>query len=217
MDKGYCDDNGDLTHHFWMKGKGKEQGPYSIWWMAYRDFDQLKELLALLKSFGDQIHLVRMIEPHGIQQQDLLKQPFRFRTITEKSEYENTMRAAAWHQFRICDLAACLEKTHLPGDSVRFNLKLDDPIKKYLDADIGWQGISGEYIITLGPDSNAEKGSDSSLPTMEASVGAFTRLWLGVLSASGLVVSDNLTAPTELLQILDHLIRVPRPTPDWEF
>ena len=214
---GYCDDNGDLTHHFWMKGKGKEQGPFSIWWMAYRDTAQLRELLALLKSFGDQIHLVRMSQPPGIQLQDILRQPFRFRTITEKSEYENTMRAAAWQQYRICDLAACLEKTHLPGDPVRFNLKLDDPIEKYLDAGIGWQGISGEYIITLGPDSDAEKGSDNTLPSMHASVGAFTRLWLGVLSASGLAFSDNLTAPTELLHRLDHLIRVPSPTPDWEF
>jgi hypothetical protein len=214
---GYFDDSGKLTHHLWMKGKGKEQGPYEVWWMAYQNFDQFKELLALLKSFGDQIHLVKMVEPPGVHVQDFLKQPFRFRDVTRKSEFENTTRAAAWHQRRICDLEKCLEKTHLSGEDVRFNLKLHDPIEKYLDDDIGWKGISGDYVVTLGPDSNAEKGSDDSLPTLTASVGAFTRMWLGVLPASSLTIGDNLTGPQELIEKLDHLIRVPRPAPHWEY
>ncbi|MDP8238431.1 MAG: sterol carrier protein domain-containing protein [Candidatus Hatepunaea meridiana] len=127
------------------------------------------------------------------------------------------MRAAAWWQLRICNLEKCLERTHLNGDEVRFNLILNDPIEKYLDEDVEWKGISGNYIITLGADSNAEKGSDKSLSTMKASVGAFTRMWFGVLPASSLAVSDELSASEELLKKLDNLIRLPKPKLDWEF
>ena len=78
-------------------------------------------------------------------------------------------------------------------------------------------GISGDYIVTLGPDSNAEKGSDDSLPLLTASVGAFTRMWLGVLPASSLSIGDDLAGPQELIEKLDYLIRVPRPSPNWEY
>ncbi len=137
--------------------------------------------------------------------------------ITDKSKYENLIRASAFMQLRICDLAACLKKTHLPGETVRFNLELDDPITGFLDDDLEWQGIAGNYVVTLGPESEARAGSDAKLPTMKASVGAFTRMWLGVLSASTLAVCDQLSADAKLLDRLDNLIRVPRPTPDWCF
>ena len=77
-----------------------------------------------------------------IQLQDLIEQPFKHRQITAKSKFETNMRASAYWQARICDLEACLAKTNLPGDSVRFNLDLDDPIEHFLQ-DTSWQGIGG--------------------------------------------------------------------------
>ena len=48
--------------------------------------------------------------------------------------------------------------------------------ENYLEHDAPLRGISGNYIVTLGPRSHAENGHDSSLPVLEASVGAFSRM-----------------------------------------
>jgi hypothetical protein len=42
-------------------------------------------------------------------------------------------------------------------------------------------------------------------------------MWLGVLPATGLSVTDNLTGPVDLLTALDVALRLPRPSPDWDF
>jgi predicted acetyltransferase len=214
---GYENDKGELTHFIWMNGKGREHGPYNIWICAYRSYDQFIELLALLKSFGEQVHLISLEEPPNIHFQDFLEKPFKQRAISEKSKYENKMRSAAWVQWRILNLQKCLRKTHLKNGEVSFNLKLHDPIERFLDNDAPWKGISGEYTITLGKNSSARKGLAKKLPVMEAEVGAFTRLWLGCLSASSLAVSDKLSAPKTLLEKLDNLLRLPPPRPDWPF
>jgi hypothetical protein len=212
------DDSGKkLTHHFWCDVKNVGSGPYHIQWMVYQNMDQFLELMALLKNLGDQVRLVKMREPQGVQLQDFLHQPFREFTVTEKSKYESNMHAYAYWQMRICDLQGCLEKTHLPGDEIRFNLKLNDPIVKFLDKKSKWRGISGNYVITLGPSSHAKKGNSSSLPTLHASVGAFTRMWLGFRPASGLAMTDELSGPQDLLEKLDWALRLPDPKPDWDF
>ena len=72
-------------------------------------------------------------------------------------------------------------------------------------------------MVTLGPASGAEPGLDPALPTLTASVGAFTRMWLGVRPASGLAVTDDLAGPPELLEALDWALRLPQPKPDWDF
>ncbi len=214
---GYYDDEGHLTHHFWGKAND-EHGPYSIWWVAYQTPEQFLELMALLKNLSDQVYLVRMKEPPDIGLQDLLAQPFKLRQMTEKAKFESRMRAWAYWQVRILDLAGCLAQTHLPGDAVRFNLKLHDPITRYLaDTDAPWQGISGEYIITLGPSSSAEIGVAQDLPTLSASVDAFTRLWLGIAPASSLIITDKLAGPPALLEKLAWLLRLPQPSLEWDF
>lgn len=214
---GYYDDRGKLTHHFWGKAKD-EHGPYSIWWVAYQTPEQFRELMALLKNLSDQVYLIRMKEPPDIRLQDMLSQPFKVRQMTEKAKFESRMRAWAYWQARILDLAGCLAQTHLPGKEVRFNLKLHDPIAHYLaESDAPWQGISGEYVVTLGPSSSAEPGAAQDLPTLSASVGAFTRLWLGIAPASSLVITDELVGPTALLKKLDWLLRLPQPSLDWDF
>jgi hypothetical protein len=215
---GYCDDGADtFSHHLWCSTDHISHGPYHVHWMAYQTYEQFMELLALLKNLGDQVALITMHEPPGIQLQDLFVQPFRRRRISEKSEYESGTRASAYWQMRICDLPGCMEQTHLKGDKVHFNLVLHDPIADYLDESAPWRGVGGTYVVALGAHSGAELGQDLSLPTLTASVGAWTRLWLGVRPATSLAVTDDLAGPTELLRALDWMLRLPEPKPDWDF
>ena len=69
------------------------------------------------------------------------------------------MRAVAYWQMRIRDLAGCLARTHLKGGEARFNLELSDPIERFLDDGAPWPGVSGNYVVTLGPSSHAAAGS----------------------------------------------------------
>lgn len=214
---GYNDGpEGELTHFIWFRTNG-DYGSYTVTTMAYQNRQQFLELMALLKSLSDQVCHVRMREPASIQLQDLILQPFRHRFLTERSQYENRIEAKAHWQLRICDLPGCLAQTHLSGKTLRFNLQLSDPIIEYLDADSPWCGVAGEYVITLGASSAAEEGMDATLPVLEASVGAFTRMWLGVRPATGLMITDDLVGPPELLAVLDRVLRLPEPKVDWDF
>jgi len=215
---GYYDGpDGSLSHFIWGSTKNVETGPYRIWWVVYRSREEFLELMALIKSLGDQVRLVELNEPPGIQMQDLLEKPFARRAISEKSPYESGIHATACYQLRICDLGGCLERTHLLGDPVRFNLKLSDPIEAYLESDAPWHGVAGDYVVALGPSSHAVPGRDSGLPTLTATVNAFTRLWLGVRPATGLSFTDALEGPRELLEQLDAILRLPEPKLDWDF
>jgi len=82
---------------------------------------------------------------------------------------------------------------------------------------ITWRGISGTYRVTFGKESHVEAGLDDRLPTLKATVGSFTRLWLGVRPATGLAVTDELSGSAELLQQLDEALRLPSPVTDWAF
>jgi predicted acetyltransferase len=205
-----------LSHYFWAKARD-EHGPYSILWIVYQTYTQLMELLALIKQWGDQVHLVHMDEPPGIQMQDLIDQPFRHRRISKDSKYENRMSASAYWQLRMLDIHGCLEHTHLRSGSVSFNLHLKDPVEKYLDTSTSWKGLTGTYVITLGETSSVETGLDANLPTLNASVGAFTRLWMGILSATSLSLTDELSGPPRLLDKLDWLSCLPAPHMAWDY
>jgi GNAT superfamily N-acetyltransferase len=111
---GYCDGpNGELTHHFWCTAENVERGPYHIQWMAFQTREQFLELMALLAGLGDQVRLVRMHEPQDMQLQDLLARPFRQRSITGESTYENRCNAFSFWQARVLDLQQCLALTRL--------------------------------------------------------------------------------------------------------
>ena len=216
---GYCDEaQGELTHFFWATDNRGEHGPCDISFIAYQNHRQFLELLALIKSLGDQVRLFTLEEPQDIQLQDLIKQPFRGRMISEKGDFNQMIQGSGYWQARICNIEACIAKTCLDGPTIQFNLVLEDPIEKYLTPSMPWRGISGEYIITLGNKSKASVGSASNLQTLKASVGAFTRLWLGVRPASGLATTDDLQAPPELLEKLDSHLRLPTPgLGGWQF
>jgi hypothetical protein len=214
---GYCDGpNGELTHHIWCSPKG-ERGPQRISWLTYQTREQFLELMGLLKSFADQWHLVSMREVPGIQFQDLLDRPFRHRSTTEKSSLENRADAQAYWQVRMLDVPKGLARLRLCCGEVRFNLRLTDPVARFLDEGAPWRGCAGDYIVTLGASSGAERGSDAQLPTLKASINAFSRLWLGVCPASGLAITDELSGPQELIARLDDVVRLPQPRPDWDF
>lgn len=203
--------------YFWCEARDVENGPYNIQWMAFRTWEQFLELMALIQSMGDQVHLITMNEPAGIQFQDFLRQPFKHHRVTEKSQFEGGIRAVAYWQMRMCDLPGCLARTRLRGEEVRFNLHLTDTIGRFLEEDAPWKGVGGDYVVALGPSSGAEPGTDPALSTLTASVGAFTRMWLGVRPATGLAVTDALSGPPELLERLDWALRLPDPKPDWDF
>ncbi|MFC2095321.1 GNAT family N-acetyltransferase [Candidatus Bipolaricaulota bacterium] len=213
---GYLDNQGDLSHHFWCEPKG-EHGPYRVNWMAYRTKAQFLELLALLHSLGEQVRSIRLNEPPGIQLQDFIQQPFKMRQITRQSTHENRMNASAYWQARILDLELCLAATKLDCEPIRFNLSLSDPVGTLMPEECSWKGIAGDYTITLGPESAVEHGLNQGLPTMRASVNAFSRLWLGVRPAASLSWSDDLQAPEYLLTALDRILNLPQPRPDWDF
>lgn len=215
---GYCDGlKGDLTHFVWIYTEDAGHGPYKVLATIWQTGDQFLELMALLRSFGDQVHLVELDEPAGIQLQDLLRQPFKNRAISRQSKFENVGRSCAYWQMRILDLPGCMAQTHLPCADLRFNLKLTDPVESLLDQSATWRGISGDYIVTLGPESGAVRGEKLSLPTLKASVGAFTRLWLGVRPATGLAITDQISGPADLLRDLDRSFMLPQPHPGWDF
>jgi GNAT superfamily N-acetyltransferase len=209
--------NGELTHCFWCSTTEPGFGPYVVHWMAYQTWEQFLELMSILKSFEDQVRLVRMREPPGLQFQDLMKQPFERRRVSEGSKFETGIQAVAYWQMRICNLSECLAKTHLRGGEVRFNLSLSDPIERYLEPGAPWQGISGDCVVTLGPGSTVDSGTDASLCTLKATASAFTRLWLGVAPATTLAVTDDLSGPPELLSRLDEVLLLPSPKWDWDF
>lgn len=210
-------ETGVLTHMLVMRTKSPEHGPYEIVVTAYRSWPELIELLGLLRELSDQVHLIRIREPVGFQLQDLLVRPFRHRRITEDSKFESGVRADAYSQSRICDLSRCVEASHFDGPSARFNLIVSDPIADLLPEDAAWRGTGGSYVVALGPASSARRGHEDRAPTLTASIGAFTRLWLGVLPATTLAVTDSLKGPAGLLDDLDKLIRLPRPSFDWDF
>ena len=217
---GYYED-GKLTHFVYGEAKD-ENGPYRVNWMAYQNAEQLLELLALLKALGDQVNTVAMLEPDLIQLQDLLQQPFRNRRGTRGSTHANDHIAMAYWQLRILDLPGCLAKTALPGGPLRFNLKLRDPAAPLLEQAVAegansWTGCGGDYVVTLGEQSNAEPGQAAGLPTLDASVGAFSRLWFGVRNATALAVTTDLAADPALLTKLDQKIRLPRAHLGWDF
>ena len=214
---GYRNDKGELTHFIWGENKG-EHGPLTIKALAYQDSDQLLELLAMLKGLGDQVYSASILEPSHLQMQDLISSPFRRQTTTEGSQFQENNSAKAFWQVRINDLQSVLSKTTLPGRAeVSFNLELTDPISEYLDGDSAWQGIGGDYNVRLGENCSAEPGHTTGLPLLRATVGGFSRLWLGCAGATAIALSGEIEAEQELLDTIQQCVNLPLPKTGWEF
>jgi hypothetical protein len=214
---GYCDTpDGSPSHCLWLNADDMNAGPYRVEWMVFRTPEQFRELMALLRSFGDQVRLIHLRQPPGLQFQDMLSRPLRHRSITRRGGFENAASATGGWQVRLLDLAGALARTHLTGAPVRFNLLLRDPIADLLDDGAPWRGIGGEHVVEFGEESHATPGQEATLPTLTASVNAFSRMWFGVRVASDLAYTDELSGPPELLRQLDETLRLPEPNPDCE-
>jgi len=214
---GYFDGpGGSLSHFIWGEMKG-EHGPYNISWRAYQTTTQLYELLALIKSLGDQVHSIQMIEFGEFQFQDLLEMPFRTRRITEDGKQLNFSRSMAYWQLRILDLPACISAMHCIGPDLAFNLVITDPVTAFLQESRGWTGTDGSYIVTLGDQSSVSEGSNSHLPTLTATINAFSRLWFGIRPANSLCITDEMSGDPDLINALDQMIRLPIPHLGWDF
>jgi hypothetical protein len=190
-----------------------EHGPLKVGVFAYEDDDALRDLLGLVRSLSAQVHAVSMIEPAGIQLQDLLETPLRS-SDPDAPIHRKWHTATAWYQLRILDLVAGVAARSWAGDAVAFDLVLTDPLS---DADVAWAGLAGDHTITIGQQSSAEAGHRGDLPVLRASVSAFSRLWFGVRPATGLAVTDELAGDLELLRALDHALVLPPPLPELSF
>lgn len=211
---GYRDEDGTLTHMIYGDLKD-EHGPFVVNAIAYQSTDQLLELLRLLRELGDQFRAVNIIEPAHVQLQALLREPLRERQRSLKSDMESYNRSMAWWQLRMLDVAACVAARSWVGAPVRFNLTLTDPLGERLDE--GWQGVAGDYTITIADESVATPGHTAGLPTMATGVASFTRLWFGVAPATTLRISDPIDAPPDLFTALDDALLLPTPLAGWMF
>lgn len=199
---GFEDRSGQLTHHFWCVPKG-EHGPYRIMWMVWEEPSQYLDLLGVIATWRDQVMGVRMPEFGSIPLQDLMKRPFRHRGMTKGGAYSQDPTSFAWWQARILDLPAAMGAVSIAGEPIQFVLRLTDPLDL----------VSGDWTIVLGAESTAERGGD---PQIRASVGAFSRRWLGVASGAALAVSDDFSGDPALIAELDRRWRIPKPVIDWE-
>jgi hypothetical protein len=223
---GYRNAEGRLTHALSGSAKG-EHGPYRIHTLAYEEPPQVLELLRLLKELGDQVHTIRLDEPPEVQLQDLIERPFHQARRSAGSAHPSGNDAEAWVQHRILDLGRVVGARSWAGSEVRCVIELHDPVTEVLarsgDGEDGlsrWSGIGGRYLLVVGAPSSVEtveQDVGDGLPVLRASVGAFTRCWLGSRSASSLALTDELAAPPGLLAELDEALRLPPPHPGWDY
>ena len=216
---GYRDDSGRLTH-FLSGDLANENGPFKLHFVIYETPEQLMELLRLLRELGDQIHAVKIPEPPELSLQTLLDAPVRQRSRSRKSELASGIESLAWWQLRVLDVPACVAARRWSGEAFAFTLELSDPLEdRLVEAGFtaGWSGVGGSYTITVGADSGAAVGGDTTLPTLTTDVGTFSRLWFGVESASALRTLGALTAPDALCISLDESLRLGRAVTGYPF
>ena len=205
-----------ITHAMWGEMK-QDRSVYDIFWLIYSNAQQLRELLWVLKSFGEQVYTVKMTEPPEILLQDLLAEPFRTLEAREAGKKSLSFESHAFSQFRLLDMG-CIQRCPLPGrGTVAFNLELDDPIERYIDDKAGWRGVGGHWRVELGDQPSCTAGTDRTLPTLRCSVGSFTRMWFGAATARQLACTGLIDAPEELIDRLSWLLLLPRPIAAWRF
>ena len=208
--------NGKITHCVIMHADNVEEGPYHVAWMSYENLQQFQELLSLIAGLGDQVRQVRMREPLEIQMQDFIRKPFQLLSLTRKGNFEAGLKAYAYWQMRILDLKRCVAAMSCDGE-MKINLVIDDPILQFLPKGTVWKGCKGEYTLSLGVKSSLKKGLTGGLKTLRASIGDFTRFWMGIQSAEVLNISGVFEGSLELLNSLDRIYQIPVPEPDWEY
>lgn len=214
---GFRNKEGELSHHYVIASVKGEHGPMRIAWMVYNTAEQFRDILLSVKSYGDQIDIVSLQEPAGIQFQSLLRKPISTNRQSTNSVGDKVgIRTGSWFQGRILDVEKCINGMNCAGEECNFNLILTDPVEKYLDSSFEWRGCGGEYTIGFSKSSKAEKGLTPALPVMKCSVNTFSKLWTGTAKASMLPYTDKIKAPSSLLDNLDRALSLPEPSFDWD-
>ena len=77
-----------------------------------------------------------------------------------------------------------------------------------------WDGLAGPWVAT--PGAGAIRGEQPGLPTLRATVGDLTRLWLGVAPVEQLALVDPVVVDPELLAAFARHHRLPAPQLDWD-
>ena len=186
--------------------------------MAYQSVEQLFDLLALIRSLGDQVHQVKLSEPAEIQLQDLIRQPFRGQRLTEGAADEQGQNADAYWQMRLLDVpqgvggpqqrdGACVSTWRLPTRSL-ITCAATTPGRVW-PATIWCR--SRRMARRRGPVVMPR------CPLCRRRWARFTRLWLGVRPATVLARTDALSADADLLTALDAAIHLPSPVTGWDY
>jgi predicted acetyltransferase len=218
-------DGETVTHHLWIQAENLEKSTWTVMWSSYRTKAQFVELLSLISSLSDQVQSIELHEPSWLQIQELIERPFRAQEVRRGSEKPSIVQAESYWQTRILDLeraiAACAplgaRYRDRFGGTIEFTLELSDPIETFLDTERAWRGCAGTYRVVLDDGPVITNATDDALPTLSCSVNAYTRLWLGVASATTLEATGEIDAPTPLLESLDRFFRLPTPTRFWDF
>jgi hypothetical protein len=213
---GFENEKGMLTHFLWIKPKG-EHGPYNVWFTGWETHEQFIELLSVLKSLSDQIHGLRMADPPRLELQDFLVRPHATRRARRGGDFDTDVVSQVWMQCRILDLPVCIGSMKLSGEPISFNLKLTDPIEKYLPEDSSWRGVGGDWIICIGEVSSATMGSDPALQAASCTVNDLSRIWFGASTAESVSVTGNFVGDPKLIESIDNIVRIPAPVVDWDF
>jgi hypothetical protein len=148
--------------------------------------------------------------------QDFLRKPFQLQDISRKGKFEAGVRSMAYWQIRILDLRKCISAMKC-NENLKFNLVVEDPITRFLPKKSAWKGCAGSYTVSLGTKSSIRKGVSPGLDTLTASIGDFSRYWLGVQAAEALNVTGLFDGPQSLIEKLDAVNPLPAPAPDWDY
>ncbi len=214
---GFRDPSGELTHHICFTSCKGENGPLHTGWLAYRNRHQFHDLMLLLRSMGDQIDLIQLMEPPGIQLQSIVKKPLAQRRRSFQDPLKRVdIRTLAWTQCRILDLKGAIDGMRCPGEPCSFSLTLHDPVEGFLDGSMAWRGCSGEYTVHLSENSFVETGHTGGSPLMRCSLNTFTKMWNGTARPAMLPFTDRVEASEELLMDLERALFMPEPSFDWD-
>ncbi len=202
-------DDGRLTCAVLGGAEDLEHGPYEVEHLLFETGADLLDGLGLLRSLGDQVHVVVLEEPAELRLQDVLDQPIsETRRVGLHGGRVAPHRALGELELRILDVPACIGAHRWSGPPVSFVLDLTDPL---VDRGGRWAGVSGTWTVEVGETSRATFGDTPGLPRVATSIGALTQLWSGSRTASQLALLGRLDAPTALVADLDRAFRLPDP------
>ncbi|MFW5685733.1 MAG: GNAT family N-acetyltransferase, partial [Spirochaetota bacterium] len=207
------EETGTLTHHLWVHTEQAGQGPYRVPWMSFSTIEQFVELLGLIRNLGDQVFLVWLIEPSGVQLQDFVHRPFRRHQQGRRTEFETTNVASANFQYRILDVERALSEHGEPTAMPSFTLRVTDPAGRYLHDRDGWQGVAGDYEV--GPGTARRVAGGIHDVDLTIGTGALTRAWIGALPMGTIRAIGAARVSEELASELDAAFLGPAPHTDW--